>query len=104
MVVEREVAHVERQRASGALLFDDHRDGAALDAFAKTDPATTGEACVRESLQHPVAMILQEGLQLFLELLFRQRAEVPLADRAITCDEDRGRQAEDGAVGVFRLG
>ena len=53
VVVERQVAHVERQRAGRRLLVDDHGHRAAFDAFTEGDAAAAGESRVRESLQHP---------------------------------------------------
>jgi hypothetical protein len=52
MIEERQIAHVERQRAAWTFLFDHHRHRAALDAFTESDPAATGETRVREALQH----------------------------------------------------
>src|SRR5687768_7647564 len=60
VVVERQVAHVERQRARRRLRVDDHRDRTSLDALAERDAAATGQACVRESLQHS-AVIISRG-------------------------------------------
>ena len=39
MIEEGQVAHVQRQRAAGAFLFDHDGDRAALDAFAEADAA-----------------------------------------------------------------
>jgi hypothetical protein len=50
VIEERQVAHVQRERAPGSLDVDDNRDRAALHTFAETDAATAGEVCVREPL------------------------------------------------------
>jgi hypothetical protein len=69
MVEERQIAHVQRQRAARALLVDDDGYGASFDAFAETNAAAASEARVREPFQHPEAIILQERLDLALDLL-----------------------------------
>ena len=69
MIEERQVAHVQRQRAAGAFLFDHDGDRAALDAFAEADAAAACEARVREPFQHPEVIILQERLDLPIDLL-----------------------------------
>ena len=62
----------DRERAArgqpGPFLIDDDRDRAAFDAFAEADAAAASEPRVRETLQHPEAIILQERLDLPLEL------------------------------------
>ena len=74
MIEERQIAHVQRQRAARALLIDHDRDRAAFDAFAEADAATAGEARVREPFQHREGIILQERLDLPLDLLLRRPA------------------------------
>ena len=51
-VVEREVANVERNTASGSFLFEHYRDRAAFDAVAKPDATAAGELCVCKTLKH----------------------------------------------------
>ena len=69
MIEERKIADVKCQRAAGTFFVDHHRDRAAFDALAKANTATTSEARVREPFQHPVAIILQERLDLPIDLL-----------------------------------
>ena len=52
VIEDRQIADVKRKRARWRLLVDDDSDRTTLDAFAKRDPATTGEPSVCESLQH----------------------------------------------------
>ena len=68
VIEERKIAHVQRQRAAGALLVDDDGYRASFDAFAETNAAAASEARVREPFQHPEAIILQEGLDLPIDL------------------------------------
>src|SRR5690606_6388090 len=63
--------------------------------------ASARQTRVRESLQHPEAILLQERLQLLLELLFRQRTKDPLANGPVAADENRRRQTEDRTVRLF---
>jgi hypothetical protein len=53
MIEHREIAHVQRQRAAGSFLVDDHRDRTAFNALAESDSTSAGETCVRKALQHP---------------------------------------------------
>jgi hypothetical protein len=69
MIEERKIADVKRQRAAGTFFVDHYRDRTAFDALAKANTATTSEARVREPFQHPVAIILQERLDLPIDLL-----------------------------------
>ena len=69
MVEERQIAHVQRQRAARPLLVDNDGDGTSLDAFAETNATAACEARVCEPFQHPVAIILQERLDLPIDLL-----------------------------------
>jgi hypothetical protein len=69
MIEERKIADVKSQRTARTFFVDDHSDGTAFDAFAKANTATTSEARVREPFQHPVAIILQERLDLPIDLL-----------------------------------
>src|SRR4029453_14881651 len=78
-------------------------DRTSFHAFTKSDAATTGEPRVRESLQHPVAIILQERLDLLIDPLFGHRSEVPAADRAIATDEERDRYSHDRSVCIVEL-
>ena len=88
-VVEyRKIANVEREGASGALLIDNDRHRAALDAIPEADAAATSETCVRETLQHRLRIILQEGLDLALQLLLRRGPDMAPADGAVPPDED----------------
>ena len=57
VVVERQVADVQRQHAPWRLLVDDDGDRAAFDAVAERDAASTSEPCVREPFQHQRAII-----------------------------------------------
>ena len=50
VIEQRQIAHVQRQRARRRLLVDDDRHRAALDAFAERDAATAGEPRVCEIL------------------------------------------------------
>src|SRR5438067_2532948 len=50
VIEQREIAHVQRQRAAGRFLVHDDGDGTPLDAFPKRDPAATGQPRVRKSL------------------------------------------------------
>src|SRR5439155_17752659 len=52
IIVERQVADVERKRARWRLLVDDNRNRAAFDALAEGDAAAAGKPCVREPLEH----------------------------------------------------
>ena len=69
MVEERQIAHVQRQRAARTLLVDDDGHGTSFDTFAETNAAAAGEARVREPFQHPETIILQERLDLPIDLL-----------------------------------
>ena len=69
MVEERQIAHVQRQRAARTLLVDDDRHRTSFDTFAETNAAAAGEARVREPFQHPEVIILQERLDLPIDLL-----------------------------------
>ena len=69
MIEQRQIANVQAQRAPRAFLIDDDGDGASLDAFTKADAAAACEARVCEPFQHPVAIILQERLDLPIDLL-----------------------------------
>ena len=57
VIVERQVAGVQVQRAGGGFLIDNDGDGAAFDAHTESNAAATGESRVRESFQHPLAII-----------------------------------------------
>ena len=52
MIEQRQIPHVQRQRAAGTLLINDDGDRAAFHAFAEADAATAGEARVGEAFQH----------------------------------------------------
>src|SRR4029079_3500339 len=48
VIVERQIAHVKRQRAGRRFLVDDDGDRTAFDAVAERDAAAAGEPSVRE--------------------------------------------------------
>src|SRR5678816_327692 len=74
IIVERQIAHVKRQRAGRRLLVDDHRDRTAFDAVAERDPAAAGQARVCEALQHPAAIISRGSEEFFDCLLYTSDA------------------------------
>src|SRR5262249_59830238 len=100
VVEERQITHVERQRAAWSLLVDHDRDRAALHAFAETNPAPASQACVREPLQHRSSIILQERLERLLEVLFARGSPLFRADRTISCDQIRGWKPEERTASV----
>ncbi len=64
MVVERQIAHVQRERAARRLLVDDDGDRTPFDAFAKSDAAAASEPGVGEPFQHPGFIIaVRHGLR-----------------------------------------
>ena len=101
MIEEGQIANVQRERTARPFLLHHHRDGAAFDAFAKTDSTAAREPRVRESFQHPGTMILQERLDLLIDAFLRDRSEVPLADRAVSPDEEGDWHPDDRPIGVF---
>src|ERR1043166_4111621 len=50
VIKQRQVSHVERERASRRFFVDDHGHRTALDAVAERDAAAAGEPRVREAL------------------------------------------------------
>ena len=54
IVEQRQVAHVQCERAPGTFLVDYDRHRTAFHAFPEADAATAGQARVREPLQHDV--------------------------------------------------
>src|SRR5499427_1117339 len=67
VVEERQIPHVERQRAGRRLLVDDDGDRTAFDTLAERNPAAASQPRVRESLQHRPDYTLQERLDFLLE-------------------------------------
>src|SRR5439155_5085215 len=60
MVEQRQIAHVQRQRARRRFLVDHDRDRAALDAFAESDATTAREMGVSKSFQHATCIISRD--------------------------------------------
>src|SRR4030095_11531059 len=103
MIEERQIAHVKRERTARPFRFDHHGDGASFYAFSKTDATPAREPRVRETFQHPGAIILQERLDLLIDPLLGDRTEMAAADRAVAPDEERDRHPDDRTVRVFEL-
>ena len=103
MVVERQVADVEHERATRPFVIDNDGDGTSLDAFTESHAATAGEARVSKAFQHRGRIILQERLDLPLHLLQGDWPEVLLAHRSVARDEERHWNPDNRAVRLFNV-